>query len=286
MDPKFAELIKNDEKAAQDYFDQVKDAVADKSYFNDALDWYLFRYVRCVSDRTILIFSTILSFTVAVFLIQMLQQAFPLVEKSPIYIRAKDESKYYPNLVYLRPKKDSPQKQNFDPQIVTVDQAVAKYLLKTYVKEREGYDYRAADANKVNTKLTHIRNLSSPNEFKKFQAYMDEGNELSPIHNFGREIIKTVTVGKINIATITPEKGGIAMAIKNFFYSLVPNYADVYFSTSIQTYENRLLIKEEKNNYVAKIKFDFSGVKKSKNNSANEGLNFIVSDYRLYELKK
>ncbi len=75
MPKKLQELQQEDSTAAQDHFDQIKEKVEDGSYFQDALDWYFFRYVNAICDRTILIFGGIIAGVVFYFLLEMIYSA-------------------------------------------------------------------------------------------------------------------------------------------------------------------------------------------------------------------
>ncbi len=187
---KLRELTPEEVEERKEYCDFVKNSAADGSYFKDALDWYLVRYVNPLCDRTIMVCVAIIAVISLYNLSQIVSFAFPLVQKVPIVIRAQDESKYEP---FIRPLKDAN-----DRSTLTVDEAVAKYLLAVYVNERESYDYRKGDVNDVNLKFTHMKNTSSSKEYKNFQAFMSKDNPDSPANNFGRNIYRNVEVQSVN----------------------------------------------------------------------------------------
>ncbi len=163
MEKKLEELQTQSDEQAKEYFEFIKTSVADKSYFKDAFDWYCFRYISPICDRTLLIFGAMIAAVVLFFLIVMIEGTFPLVERTPIIVEAKDQSKFFPNLIELKPKKES---VGYDSQIRTVDEAVAKYLVSFYVKTREGFDFSKAEVEDVNKKFNYIKN-SKNNELNE-----------------------------------------------------------------------------------------------------------------------
>jgi type IV secretory pathway component VirB8 len=279
MEQKLEEVTKENNEEAKEYFQFIKSSVADKSYFKDALDWYLFRYVSPVCDRTILIFGGIIAAVVCYFLIEMVQGMFPLVQRIPVFIRSFDQGEYYPDLIKLKPKSGT---AGYDPMIETVDEAVLKHLVSVYVKEREGYDFRKGEIGDVNKKFTHIRNVSSLSEYKAFQSFMSKDNPSSPILNFGLNIAKSVEVDSVKFVKV--ESKDLTSKAKNFLMSVIPTDAEIRFSTvtkKVNSETNEASYDKEK--YIAKIHFSFDGVKR-KGDDDKKVLNFIVTEYKLFKV--
>ena len=268
---------KNKGISKEDYNAFIKDSVDDKSYFKDALDWYLFRYVTPICYRTLLIFGAMIASVVLYALVQLFEQSFPLVEEKPIFIKAKDQSLYFPELVELKPKKGS---KDFDPNIQTVDESVAKYLLSNYVKEREGYDFSESEIIDVNNKINRIRNTSSAKEYKDFQKIMSKDNPQSPIRHFGKKVKKIIAINSVTFIRKEPEK--FTLKAKEFLFQKIPNEAHVRFSATISKAQADGTYKNEKKLYLAKIIFAFDGV--NKNKETKKVLNFSVNDYRLFKI--
>lgn len=277
MEKKIKELIKEDSDQAKEYLDSMKASVSDGSYFKDAVNWYFFKYVTPICDRTLLIFGAILATVVIYFLYQMMQSAFPLVEKMPIFIKSKDQSLYFPNLVELKPKENE---SGYDPNIATVDEAVAKYLLANYVKERESFDFSDANIEDVNNKFNRIRNTSSSEQYKAFQLFMSKGNPTSPIRFFGKDVYREVTIESVKM--IKEESDNLAIRAKNFIYSQIPTQAQVRFiSNTITRNPQDGTNIEQKERFVAKINFKFAGISREETSL----LNFTVNGYQLYRIR-
>lgn len=274
MDKKNQETqVENNENDAE-YFAFVKESVEKKTYFKDALDWYFFRYVTPICDRTLLIFGAIIASVVLFFLFQLIKTSFPLVEKVPVFIAADDPSVSFPNIVALKPKKG---KEGYDQEIKTVDEAIAKYMLSIYIKERESYDFSKAETEEVNRKFNRVKNLSSSDEYRNFQLIMSPENPASPIKDFGYPVVKSVNIESVKFAR--KQVDSFKDKLVEFMSSNIPSEAEVRFSTITKT-RTDTETKEEKLRYLAKIKFRFEGIKKDQ-----KTINFVVSSYKLYTIR-
>ena len=214
-----------------------------------------------------------------------MQMAFPLVERKPIFVRSLDQSQYHVYLENLKPHKRSAiDKDKIDPQITNNNEAIVKKLVAQYVTERESFDYRDSDIQKVKTKFNKIRNTSSPAEYEKFQATMDSSNPDSPIGRLGADYRRKAIVS--NVVLQKQQLGNLEKLIKQ------ANITDaiVSFSTITKTSddEGHYEIKED---YRVNVKFTFGGIKeynKSRKSSNQEPLElkFIVENYQLFRIKK
>lgn len=271
MEQKPQNLSQEEQEQMAEYHNFVKESAMDGSYFKDALDWYLLRYVSPLCDRTAMIFVSVVGALSLFLLVQIIDGLFPLVEKVPIVIRSKDQSLYTP---FVKPLKSAQDKT------ITVDDAIAQYLLAIYVKDREGYDFRRSEVDDINRKFNRIRNTSSFNEYKNFQLFMSKDNADSPLNQFGHNIFRTVEVQNVTFAK--EQKQDYYLALKNFFTAKLPSEAEVRFVTITHSFDDSNNEKIEKTNYLAKIKFNFSGADRK----AKTGImNFTVNSYKLYKVK-
>ncbi len=262
----------SDEGAEEkEYYEFVRNSAQDGSYFKDALDWYMTRYVNPSCDRTIMVFVAIIAIFSLYFLVQIINYAFPLVQKVPVIIRASDESLYTP---FIHPLKDSRDKSG-----TTVDEAVAKYLLAVYVNQRESYDYRKSDVNDVNLKLTQMKNNSSSGEYKNFQAFMSKDNADSPINNFGRNIYRTTEVRSVTF--IKNDSQDYYQKLRAFLAIKLPVEAEIRFVTITKSVDENGK-KELRENYLAKVAFDFAGLDR---NAKSGNIDFAVNNYKLFKIK-
>jgi type IV secretory pathway component VirB8 len=268
-------IIEEKEGTQEEHFAFIKSSVEDGSYFKDALSWYFFRYVTPICDRTLLIFGAAVGFVVLYFLYQMIQSAFPLVERIPIFVNAKDQSVYFPNISPLRPHS---WQENYDQEVKSVDEAVLKRLLSVYISDRESYDFSKAEASEVNIKFDRVKNQSSSEEYRNFQLIMSPDNPNSPIKNFGQPIIKFSEVESVKF--VRKAAKGLTNQAKQFLLNEVPTEAEVRFFTIVRTSSEKGNI-DEKERYLAKVKFDFEAVKKEQKGP----IKFTVNSYKLYKIK-
>lgn len=267
------------EEQTKEYYDFIKATVADKSYFQDAFEWYCFRYVTPICDRTLLIFGSAVAAVVLFFLVNMIQGTFPLVEQVPIVINSRDQSQYFPNLINLKPTKEQ---MGYDPLITTVDEAIAKYLVSLYIKNREGFDFSKAEVDDVNKKFIYVKNSSTPDEFKVFQTSMDKDNPQSPINFFGQDVKKSIKILSFNF--IEKETANSSGKIKGLFIKKIPTHAEVRFEAETKLLDAEEGYKIEKQNYLAKIDFAFAGVQRPENNVKPE-IRVIVNNYKLFKVQ-
>jgi type IV secretory pathway component VirB8 len=279
MQRQLEELKQYDPEQLQDYLNLVKNSVDNKTYFKDAVNWYLFRYVSPVCDRSLLIFSTIIASISLFFLLELFDSSFPLVRPFPIVIGAKDQTSTYPSLLKIKPKANDTfsNKLTYDPNILTVDEAFCRYLLINYVNERESYNYSKAKIEDIIKKMTHIRNTSSSDEYAQFQVIMDKKNQNSPVKYFGRDVFRTVNVQSIKF--IRQEPKDFSEKAMTFLSIKMPTQAEIRFIATTTNNENELS-KEIKEKYLAKINFFFSGTSKN-----GKTLNLTVNSYKLYKIK-
>jgi type IV secretory pathway component VirB8 len=258
-----------DPQEQEEYKEFIKRSVKDGSYYKDALDWYIFRYINPVCERTMLFFIAIIAGLTTYALILIVKNSLPLVEKVPVVIRAEDTSLYFPVIKKLKDSQD----------IRTVDEAVVKYLLVNYLKEREEYDFRKADIEALNRKFNAIRNNSSVQEYRNFQAFMSRENAASPIANFGKNITRKIEINSVNF-----KRGQIdtfAQRAKDFMSAELPEEVEIRYNTI--TNDSGKVMTEK---YFTRITFKFSGVneKRDTDEKGTERLDFLVISYKTYKI--
>lgn len=266
------EVGKNNKDYDPEYSEFIKASVKDKSYFKDALTWYFFHYVNPFCERTVLVFAGILALFVLFCLSKMIDSAFPLVEEVPVIIRSQDQSLYFPNLVPLKPNKDI--------EVETVDESVVKYLLSVYITDREGYDYSKAKISDINKKFNRLKNNSSDKEYRNFQLFMSKDNPNSPIHHFGKNVVKNIKIESVKF--LREEAETFAEKAKNYLNYKVPTDAEIRFTSHIKGHDGSgLKTSDEKHRFLVKINFKFSGIDKEATKSP---ISFVVNEYKLYKV--
>jgi len=276
------------DELAKEYLQYVKASVDSGVYFKDATDWYLFRYLSPICDRTKLLIGTVLAIIVVYSLYEVIDSSFPLVEEKPIFVWEKDVSRYFPYLIKLKPKEGE---EDYDANILSVDEAVLKYLVKLYVSERESFEFIKFDTIiQLNSELTRKRNYieeqSSLEEYNNnYRLVISNRSPRSPINFFGKQISKIVDIDSIKI--VKEQYGDFAEQAKNFLSYSVPEKAEVIFNIVTTDYEDEFNPVTVKERFLAKLEFSFDGAKleKFKSDNDRQKLNFKVSKYRLFKIK-
>ena len=259
----------------------IKESVANRSYFNDSVDWYLFRYVKPVSDRSML-FCIILIIGFIFYLIKsMLDVAYPaghnrlklpIVISQPLFIDFIDQGKYQPNLLPLK-------KTNINKNLTT-DQIIINHFLSFFVKNFEEFDYSSANLALVNEKTDLVRNMSSYQVYTQFQKMMEKSTPNSPMLYFGKNYSRTININ--NIEFLYPQKkSGLKENIDHLLKKIiiqvkpeVPDSAIISFSDTVKTIDEFKRIKTINNNYRYWIKFKYSPISKYDKN-----FNFTILKY-------
>lgn len=276
------------DELAKEYLQYVKNSVESDVYFKDAVDWYLFRYLSPICDRTKLLLGTCMAMIVVFSLYEVIDASFPITEEKAIFVWEKDSSLYFPHLTKLKPKEGE---NNFDANINTVDEAILKYLVKLYVNERESFEFIKFDSIvELNYELTRKRNYieeqSSLEEYNNnYRLVISNLSPRSPINFFGQKISKTVDIESVKI--IKEQDGDFANQAKNFLSYNIPEKAEVIFNLVTTDYELEFDSKTSKERFLAKIEFSFDGAKleKFKSDNDRQKLNFKVTKYRLFKIK-
>ncbi len=256
------------QEQSKEYFDAIKDSVESGGYFKDALNWYFFRYINPFCERTIFFISFIFIAVMFYLLLNIIEGSYPLVRKVPIMFKAVDESRYYPYLIKLKSENNK--------NIQNVDEAVASYLIKKYVMNRENHDYSNAEIEPINTKFSQIRNTSSAAEYINFQNFMSKNNPASPIYDFGKDAYRKIDIESINF--IRDESKTFSDKARNFLTNIIPTNAEVRYNLHLKQENSDEIIKK----YLVKINFTFSGIQKPKDDDINSSLRFTVNGYKTY----
>jgi type IV secretion system protein VirB8 len=260
-------MSKNLTPEQKEYNDFIKASVADGSYFKDARDWYILRYVYPVCERTILFFIASFAGVIFYILAATISSSLPIKQEVPIIIRPTDQSKYFPVIKKL---KDSVELRN-------VDEAVSKYLIAEYIKKREGYDFRKTNLEDLNKQLKYVKNNSSLQEYSNFQNFLSKDNKNTPINYFGRDFQRIVDIDSVTF--VTQNVGTLIEKARDFVKAEVPSEVSVRYR--VTTKINSVNVSSER--YLVKIKFKFSGIKADK--GPDSKLDFMVIGYKIYKIK-
>jgi len=270
-------LISKDQEIEAEYNLFIRDNIQNKKYFDDARDWYFFRYVSPICDRTYLFIAIVILFSLMFVIYQINLAIFPLKIVQPIYINAKDDIGVYDvNVIKLKPKKGE---YNYDANVLNFDDSVIKFLLTKYIKDREEFDFRNGNVQDLNLKFSVVKNNSSFVEFKNFQKIMSKENRSGPIKYFGKNYYKTVIIN--NIKFYRKDPSNIAQKLLYFIISPIPYQADIRFQGVLNYTDDFGNKTSTIENFLVKIIYDYQPIYK---NDFQPNLNFMVNKYILYKI--
>jgi type IV secretion system protein VirB8 len=254
-----------DQDQKEGYFKFINATVEDGSYFKDARDWYIFRYIYPVCERTLLFFIASIAGLVTYILAITIINAFPITQESPVVIHSKDQSVYFP---VIKPLKDS-------IELTTIDEAVIKYLSTKYLQKREAYNFRKFDIRSLNDRLNYIKNNSSSQEYINFQTFLNKSNPRSPILYFGKDFQRSVNIDMVSFPRRNTDD--LIKKAKDMLSSQIPKMIDIRYTITNKI--NSKTSSTEK--YLTRLSFTFSGVQQE----SQSKLNFNVTSYKTYNLK-
>jgi type IV secretory pathway component VirB8 len=267
----------DEEEVKNEYNNFIKESFLNGQYFKDAHDWYIFRYITPICDRALLA-TMIMVICITLYTIKIIGESiFPLVVSQVIFIPPSDPTIYQTKLEKIKPRKGE---ANYDAEVQTFDESILKYLIINYIKVRENFDFRKGKIEDVNKKFRHVKNNSTFREYKNFQAIMSKDNKNSPIHFFGKNVTRNLTVNSIKFKR-REGKNAIEKALF-FIVNSPPLEADVDFTTTTISV-NDINEKDYKyKRFVVKIKYDYQQIFKNNHQSS---IGFTINQYALYIMK-
>lgn len=248
----------------QEIYDKYVAKMVDNGfYFKDSIKHYLLSYIAPRYQKTFLIFILLITIPVSYSLITEVSKLLPIKQPLPIVINAKDSTTYYPLIKTLR--------RNYDPEVISINDMVSRYLIESYISNRESYDFRSGDINDINNKLKYIRNNSSAKEYRNFKKSFDRENPSSPVRYFGKNSYSKVNISFVKF--IRDKNKNLVKMAQNFLYFNLSKEAIIDYNI-ITYFGDKKTIKNKK----VKISFTFSGINE-KSGKLRKKLDFTVNNF-------
>jgi len=250
------------EKANYEYITQ---SIEDGSYYKRALDWYLFKFCKPISER-IYWFIVAALFVIMIYkLYNQIQDWYPLKINRPIVLINTDSE--FKQVVR---KMENPYRN--------ADYAILRYLIRNYIKMREEYLKGSIDLLKIDHRLKKITNNSTREISKEFQKIFDTDDLRNPLKRLGRSGSRKIEVISLNLDI---KKLSFFDRIKKFNKLIeMPRNAVVTY----KVYETSARRKKEEL-WQVRVTFNYAGViiDSEKNNITLT--EFTVTDYKNKKLK-
>ncbi|MFK7761417.1 MAG: hypothetical protein AB8B46_04855 [Candidatus Midichloriaceae bacterium] len=220
-------------------------ALSNTGYYEEALDWFFFKYVNVnIYVRYTLIVTII--FILAAFVTYKTAKFNKQSKNYPFPIYFDNAVEYYPKIQSTGIKNEN------------INLSIARYLITNYLKKREEFDSNSLNPEKLNERLNYINNVSSLIVFQKYFKFINiDNNPESPLLKYRYKNSRIIEIDNVEF-------------LKNVN---VPSYAKV-------SYRVRSLIdnKETSEEKVAEIDFFMSEINKRFIDS-KKSINFLITNY-------
>ncbi len=159
----------------------IASSIEDGTYYNKAVEWYLFKFCRPLSDR-IYWFVILAIYSLAVLILYtQIKSWYPLKVSRPIVL-VNEDSRF--KQVVMKMKNPY---QN-------ADLALLDYLLGNYVKMREEYLQGSLDLLEIDNRLKKVANNSTREITKEYQKIFDGNDQTNPIKRLGKSGSRKVAI--------------------------------------------------------------------------------------------
>ncbi|XGA08755.1 MAG: VirB8/TrbF family protein [Wolbachia endosymbiont of Xenopsylla cheopis] len=162
----------------------LNDLIKKDKYFNDAIEWYCYKYLFCITERAWLISITTFTSLCLCIVLLNLYLLFPL-KKDFIFVkytdRNSDEFTVLKKLSLVNEEKE---------QV-----SLSRYLVGKYVEMYESYDY-----DNLEYQINFIENNSARKIYLDFKKSMNSTSMISPILKYRLDIKRVITVQSIKLS--------------------------------------------------------------------------------------
>ena len=238
----------------------INSSIEDGTYYEKAMEWYLFKFCRPISDR-IFVFVVFIIYLITVFLLYLqIKSWFPLTINRPIVLLNKDAQ--FKQVVL---KMENPYKNP--------DFALLNYLLRNYVKVREEYIEGSLDLLKIDNRLRKVANNSIREITKEFQTVFDANDAKNPIKRLGRSGSRKIEITSVDLdikkLTLFEKITRINKLIE------MPRSAVIRYDVDEISARRR-----KKESWEVKISFNYAGVIINKESNEMILTEFTVTEYK------
>lgn len=199
--------------------EDISQAIADGSYFEEGRKWYNVRYIGPISERIFFIIIAIIAIFITFCAAMSVVNLLPIKPRIPFVFRAKDIIGEIPRM------------ERFKAANEPANPALIRYFLSTYVEMREAYD-----EGRFLMRYAFTRQYSDAQTFREYDRLTNPNNPRSPISRYGKYADVTVTVTNVQ-----------------YDRSVTPYRAIVDFSTEIIGTDQK-----KKTSWTATISFEYT----------------------------
>lgn len=167
-----------------DDYTSITEKVRSGEFFRESRNMYDFVVHDPMSERYIYVFITTLAMAILLITIVAMQSLYPLRTSIPFIVNSEDIVEETPNIKSLLSYPGE-----------SIDIAIIRFVVNTYVGFREQYDIATFERN-----TNGIKAGSTPEVFAEYQRYIDPRNPESPITLYQRHSIRKITIIQTKLA--------------------------------------------------------------------------------------
>ena len=244
----------------------LNEAIKDKSYFKEGLDWYLAKFCFPISGKFLWAIIVILLIFINIKLYKQIEEWFPIITKKPIVLINTDSE--YKQVVK---KMDNPHRDT--------NLAILEYLIINYIRTREEFNKGSLDLLKIDTRLRNIANISSRNIYRSYKKIFYAKTKENPIKRLGNSGIRKVNIISVNIDL---GKQNLLQKLTLKRKTTAPTKAIIIFQT-IEKKQNKNTVQKWQLNLT--YRYSKTQIKTQDKEKIFTPPEFIVNEYILQELK-
>ena len=239
---------------------KVAESIDNGSYFDDALEWYIQKFCRPISER-VFWFAAVLFFMFFMYSLQsQITSWYPLKINRPIIIYNKNVQ-----MKQVVDKMDNPYHN--------ADYAILRYLIKNYIQMREEFLKGSLTLIKVDNRLKRVANNSTKEVSRDYQRIFDLDGVKNPIKRLGRPGSRRIRFREI---ILDIKKLSLFDKVKRFNKLIeLPRAATVIYEATEETLRHK-----KRSIWKIKLKFNYSGVILDTENKNLTLTEFTVTDYQ------
>lgn len=190
-------MAKHQKSPPQKTPEKLVDYIHSGAYFRDARRWYAHTFIQPFCERSMLMIFTAISALAFLLIIINSFHILPITQKVPLALATeKADTEYLQIKPLTRHKEDA-------------WTAVATYLVRTYIEQRESYSPANYSKENIGLQKQRIRKNSSKDVYQNYESLIDISNPRSPIRLYRDTITRSITFQHMNFSRLDNSGGKV-----------------------------------------------------------------------------
>lgn len=234
--------------------ESIAEMVRGGDYYAQAREWYADIHYGPMIQRSLILIVTALATAGFLVALLALSDVLPLTRQVVFPVRAGDITNDVVTLRHLsRPG---------DP----VNPAMMKFLLSTYVRQRESYN-----ADRLAANINGVKSFSAADVFAEYRNYMSPENPVSPISQYERHSIRDVDIRLVRVlprAVDAPQAEDVLRA-------------EIVFDAAVRNAQEVKTVRKRAN-----IAFRYGDLTVNQQSGEVGAMRFQVTEYKVTDYEK